>query len=64
MDFDLNQVFEILDENGEGRIQLRRFIDIASNYYSDAEVKIKRFSNEKSKRDFSFFSNSHELPKR
>ena len=37
MDFDLNQVFEILDENGEGLIQLRRFIDIATNYYSDAE---------------------------
>lgn len=37
MDFDLKQVFEILDENGEGLIQLRRFIDIATNYYSDAE---------------------------
>lgn len=38
MDLDLNQVFEILDENDEGQIQLRRFVDIASNYYSDAEV--------------------------
>ena len=43
MDFDLNQVFEILDENGEGRIQLRRFIDIANNYYSDAEVRTALF---------------------
>ena len=43
MDFDLNQVFEILDENGEGQIQLRRFIDIATNYYSDAEVRRTSF---------------------
>lgn len=38
MDFNLQEVFSILDENGEGQIQLRRFIDVASNYYSDAEV--------------------------
>jgi hypothetical protein len=37
MDFDLKQVFSILDENGEGQIQLRRFVDVANNYYSDAE---------------------------
>lgn len=37
MDFDLEQVFSILDENDEGQIQLRRFVDVASNYYSDAE---------------------------
>jgi len=39
MDFDLEQVFSILDENDEGQIQLRRFVDVASNYYSDAEVE-------------------------
>lgn len=38
MDFDLKQVFTILDENDEGQIQLRRFVDVANNYYSDAEV--------------------------
>ena len=38
MEFDLKEVFSILDENGEGQIQLRRFIDVANNYYSDAEV--------------------------
>jgi Ca2+-binding EF-hand superfamily protein len=38
MDIDLKQVFSILDENGEGQIQLRRFVDVANNYYSDAEV--------------------------
>ncbi|CAF2838012.1 unnamed protein product [Rotaria sp. Silwood2] len=37
MDIDLKQVFSILDENGEGQIQLRRFADVANNYYSDAE---------------------------
>lgn len=38
MDFDLQEVFSILDENNEGQIQLRRFVDVANNYYSDAEV--------------------------
>ena len=38
MDFDLKEVFSILDENNEGQIQLRRFVDVANNYYSDAEV--------------------------
>ena len=38
MDIDLEQVFAILDENQEGQIQLRRFVDVANNYYSDAEV--------------------------
>lgn len=38
MDIDLKQVFSILDENEEGQIQLRRFVDVANNYYSDAEV--------------------------
>lgn len=38
MDIDLKQVFSILDENDEGQIQLRRFVDVANNYYSDAEV--------------------------
>lgn len=38
MDIDLQQVFAILDENDEGQIQLRRFVDVANNYYSDAEV--------------------------
>ena len=38
MDIDLKEVFSILDENNEGQIQLRRFIDVANNYYSDAEV--------------------------
>ncbi|CAF3760049.1 unnamed protein product [Rotaria sordida] len=37
MDIDLKQVFSILDENDEGQIQLRRFVDVANNYYSDAE---------------------------
>ncbi|CAF3702486.1 unnamed protein product [Rotaria sp. Silwood1] len=37
MDFDLKEVFSILDENNEGQIQLRRFVDVANNYYSDAE---------------------------
>ncbi|CAF1039798.1 unnamed protein product [Adineta ricciae] len=37
MEFDLNEVFSILDENDEGQIQLRRFVDVANNYYSDAE---------------------------
>jgi hypothetical protein len=37
MDFDLKQVFSILDENNEGQIELRRFVDVANNYYSDAE---------------------------
>ncbi|CAF0778843.1 unnamed protein product [Didymodactylos carnosus] len=37
MDLDLSQVFNILDENNEGRIRIARFIDIAQNYYSDAE---------------------------
>ena len=41
MDFDLKQVFSILDENDEGQIQLRRFVDVASNYYSDAEVSVR-----------------------
>ena len=40
MDFDLKQVFSILDENDEGQIQLRRFVDVANNYYSDAEVNL------------------------
>ena len=38
MEFDLKEVFSIFDENNEGQIQLRRFVDIANNYYSDAEV--------------------------
>ena len=38
MEFDLKEVFSILDENDEGQIQLRRFVDVANNYYSDAEV--------------------------
>lgn len=38
MEFDLKEVFSILDENNEGQIQLRRFVDVANNYYSDAEV--------------------------
>ncbi|CAF1122705.1 unnamed protein product [Didymodactylos carnosus] len=37
MDLDLSHVFHILDENSEGRIRIARFIDIAQNYYSDAE---------------------------
>ncbi|CAF4531328.1 unnamed protein product [Rotaria magnacalcarata] len=37
MDIDFKQVFSILDENDEGQIQLRRFVDVANNYYSDAE---------------------------
>ncbi|UJR15224.1 hypothetical protein I4U23_002183 [Adineta vaga] len=37
MEFDLKEVFSILDENDEGQVQLRRFIDVANNYYSDAE---------------------------
>ncbi|CAF0904730.1 unnamed protein product [Adineta steineri] len=37
MEFDLKEVFSILDENDEGQIQLRRFVDVANNYYSDAE---------------------------
>ncbi|CAF1118133.1 unnamed protein product [Rotaria sordida] len=37
MEFDLKEVFSILDENNEGQIQLRRFVDVANNYYSDAE---------------------------
>ena len=41
MDFDLKQVFSILDENDEGQIQLRRFVDVANNYYSDAEVSVR-----------------------
>lgn len=40
MDFDLKEVFSILDENKEGLISLRRLIDVANNYYSDAEVII------------------------
>lgn len=40
MDFDLKEVFSILDENNEGQIQLRRFVDVANNYYSDAEVSL------------------------
>lgn len=40
MDIDLKEVFSILDENDEGQIQLRRFIDVANNYYSDAEVSL------------------------
>jgi Ca2+-binding EF-hand superfamily protein len=43
MEFDLKEVFSILDENGEGQIQLRRFIDVANNYYSDAEVSAFEF---------------------
>lgn len=43
MDFDLKEVFSILDENGEGQIQLRRFVDVANNYYSDAEVSTLEF---------------------
>lgn len=38
MDFDLKQVFSIFDESEEGQIELRRFVDVANNYYSDAEV--------------------------
>lgn len=38
MEIDLKEVFSILDENDEGQIQLRRFIDVATSYYSDAEV--------------------------
>lgn len=38
MEFDLKEVFSILDENDEGQVQLRRFVDVANNYYSDAEV--------------------------
>lgn len=38
MDIDLKEVFSIFDEKGEGQIQLRHFVDVASNYYSDAEV--------------------------
>ena len=38
MEIDLQQVFTILDENGEGQIQLQRFVDVANNYYSDAGV--------------------------
>jgi Ca2+-binding EF-hand superfamily protein len=45
MDFDLKQVFSILDENEEGQIQLRRFVDVANNYYSDAEVSTRYFSS-------------------
>jgi hypothetical protein len=41
MDIDLKQVFTILDENDEGQIQLRRFVDVANNYYSDAEVSFR-----------------------
>ncbi|CAM4813957.1 unnamed protein product [Rotaria magnacalcarata] len=37
MEFNLREVFSILDENHEGQIQLRRFVDVANNYYSDAE---------------------------
>lgn len=44
MDFDLKEVFAILDENGEGQIQLRRFVDVANNYYSDAEVSASLLS--------------------
>lgn len=43
MDIDLKQVFTILDENDEGQIQLRRFVDVANNYYSDAEVSLRSF---------------------
>ncbi len=43
MEFDLKEVFSILDENGEGQIQLRRFVDVANNYYSDAEVSFLDF---------------------
>jgi Ca2+-binding EF-hand superfamily protein len=43
MEFDLKEVFSILDENDEGQIQLRRFIDVANNYYSDAEVSAFEF---------------------
>lgn len=43
MDIDLKQVFTILDENDEGQIQLRRFVDVANNYYSDAEVSFNRY---------------------
>lgn len=38
MNSDLKEVFSILDENNEGLIRLRCFIDVANNYYSDAEV--------------------------
>lgn len=61
MEFDLNEVFAILDENHEGQIQLRRFIDVASNYYSDAEVNI-RFGSVfcfHTRKTFSFFNEKH-----
>jgi hypothetical protein len=46
MEFDLKEVFSILDETNEGQIQLRRFVDVANNYYSDAEVSLNNCSKE------------------
>lgn len=40
---ELEQIFSILDENDEGQIELRRFVDIANNYYSDAQVSWSRY---------------------
>lgn len=59
MDFDLKEVFSILDENHEGQIQLRRFVDVANNYYSDAEVSTHQQQQQlfrKRKKDQSEFS--------
>ena len=43
MDIDLKEVFALLAENNQEQIQLRHFVDVANNYYSDAEVSEQLF---------------------